>query len=204
MLNVYLLRHGQTQWNAEGNRYCGRTDIPLTETGIRQAEIVRAQLVDVKLDAIYSSPLQRAYHTAQIAGGDKKVITDPRLIEADFGKWEGKTKAEFTKEEPGLWEAWDHDPTISRAGGCGETGSEVVRRVDEFFNDVLQKHVGTNILVVAHNGVNRLYLAHKLGMHLRHYRRIVQENSSVTLFALDESGEITLKRFNSKGEANGI
>jgi broad specificity phosphatase PhoE len=55
-----------------------------------------------------------------------------------------------------------------------------------------------NILVVAHNGVNRLYLAYKLGMPLKYYRRLVQDNSSVTLFSLDEAGEISLMRLNSK------
>jgi len=197
MLNVYLLRHGQTSWNADGNRYCGRTDISLTEEGKRQAEIVRTQLVGVKLDAVYSSPLQRAYLTAEIAGGGKKVMTDARLIEVDFGKWEGKTKEELMQEDPNLWKAWDHDPANSRAGGIGEIGSQVVQRVEEFFNEVLQKHAGGSIIVVGHNGINRLYLAHKLEMPLRHYRRIVQENSSVTLFSLDDHGEISLKRLNT-------
>ena len=200
MLNVYLLRHGQTQWNADGNRYCGRTDIPLTDTGIRQAEFVREQLIDVSIDAVYSSPLQRAHHTAQLASGNRKVITDPRLVEVDFGKWEGKTKEQFMDEDPGLWEAWAHDPAVARAGGSGEAGMDVVRRLDEFFHSAIGKHNGTNILVVGHNGVNRLYLAHKLGMHLRHYRRIVQENSSVTLFSLSESNELTLKLLNSRAK----
>jgi broad specificity phosphatase PhoE len=200
MLSVYLLRHGQTQWNAEGNRYCGRTDIPLTKTGIGQAEFVRAQLEDISFDGIYSSPLHRAYRTAEIAGGEKPVFPDERLIEADFGNWEGKTREDFVKENPGLWEAWDQDPSAARAGGTGETGMEVVRRVDEFFKDALRKHDGSNVLVVGHNGINRLYLAYKLGMHLRYYRRIVQENSSVTLFSFDDAGEITLKLLNSRAK----
>jgi broad specificity phosphatase PhoE len=200
MLNVYLLRHGQTQWNAEGNRYCGRTDIPLTEVGIRQAEFVRQQLEELSFDAIYASPLQRAYRTAQIAGGDKGVITDSRLIEADFGSWEGKTKSEFIKENADLWDAWNNDPAVAKAGGSGETGMEVIRRVDEFFKDTLQKHRAANILVVGHNGVNRLYLAYKLGMHIRYYRRIVQENSSVTLFTLDDTGDVALKLLNSRAK----
>ena len=205
MLNVYLLRHGQTQWNADGNRYCGRTDIPLTKTGMGQAEFVRKQLADVSLDGIYSSPLERAYQTAEVAGGDKPVITDARLIEADFGNWEGKTREQFIRADASLWEAWNEDPSRVRAGGSGETGMEVVTRVDAFFNEVLRKHVGVNILVVGHNGINRLYLAYKLGMPLRHYRRIVQDNSSVTLFTLHDTGEITLKLLNSRAkQANDL
>lgn len=198
MLNVYLLRHGQTQWNADGNRYCGRTDIPLTETGKGQAEAVKDQLKGLSFDAVYSSPLERAYLTARIAGGGREVIKDERLIEVDFGQWEGKTKEEFIQEDPTLWQNWMSDPFSSRAGGTGETGREVIQRVDRFFIDV-RKHQYTNILVVGHNGINRLYLAWKLGMVVKYYRRIHQENSSVTLFTLDEHGELMLKLLNSKG-----
>ena len=199
MLNVYLLRHGQSQWNADGNRYCGRTDIPLTATGIRQAEAVRDQLISITFDAIYSSPLERAYITAQKAGGGKVVIKDQRLIEADFGMWEGKTREEFIGEGPTLWERWMDDPLSSRAGGTGESGREIIQRVDDFFSEALKRPNCSNILVVGHNGINRLYLAWKLGMDPKHYRRIHQENSSITMFTLDEKGELTLKLLNSKG-----
>lgn len=198
MLSVYLLRHGETQWNAEGNRYCGRTDIPLTEKGMGQAQSVREQLRDVAFEAIYSSPLQRAFRTAQIASGQEYVITDDRLIEADFGNWEGKTKEEFIEEDETLWKNWIHDPGIARAGGTGETGADVVNRVDDFFISVRNKYKQGNILVVGHNGINRLYMAYKLGMPLKHYRRIAQENSAVTLFTLDEDGELILKLLNTR------
>jgi broad specificity phosphatase PhoE len=199
MLDVYLLRHGQTQWNADGNRYCGRSDIPLTDTGIRQAISVREQLKALTFSAVYSSPLQRAFDTARIASGIENVIKDQRLIEADFGKWEAKTKEEFIAEDPVLWENWMHDPTASKAGGTGESGLDIVRRADDFFSEALVKHKNSKILVVGHNGINRLYLAWKLGMNVRHYRRIAQENSSVTLFTLDDQGELTLKMLNSRG-----
>ncbi|TDH28653.1 histidine phosphatase family protein [Segetibacter sp. 3557_3] len=198
MLDVYLLRHGQTSWNAAGNRYCGRTDIPLTEKGINQAELVRSQLEGIEFNAVYSSPLQRAYKTAEIACGGKKVIIDERLIEVDFGGWEGKTRAEFIEEDPGLWNNWDADPTDVKAGGTGETARDLTNRVDDFFHSVLQQHKTGSIMVVAHNGVNRLYLAHKLGMPMKHYRKLVQENSTVSMFQLDEDAELTLVHLNSK------
>jgi broad specificity phosphatase PhoE len=198
MLNVYLLRHGQTQWNAEGNRYCGRTDIPLTERGVRQAEAVCAQLSSISFEAIYSSPLNRAHHTAQLASGRSDVITDEKLIEVDFGQWEGKTRESFVQEAPNLWNEWNNDPEHAHAGGSGETAREVVERVNAFFSEALTRHPVGNIMVVGHNGINRLYLAHKLGMKLKDYRKIVQENSSVTMFSLDQNGELTLKILNSR------
>ncbi|MES1160885.1 MAG: histidine phosphatase family protein [Bacteroidota bacterium] len=198
MLNVYLLRHGETPWNADGNRYCGRTDVPLTEKGLGQARAVEEQLRNVAIDAIYSSPLQRAWHTAKIAGGGREVVLEPRLIEADFGNWEKKRKEEFIPENEALWADWCKDPGSTRAGGTGETAMEVVLRVNDFFEEAVRRHATGNILVAAHNGVNRFYLAWKLGMPLRHYRRLVQENSSVTLFSLDAEGELTLKLLNAR------
>lgn len=198
MLNVYFLRHGETPWNAAGNRYCGRTDVPLTEKGMAQAALVREQLKNIAFHAVYSSPLQRAWHTARIAGGDREVIIDQRLIEADFGTWEGKTREEFILENENLWNDWSANPAITRAGGTGETATEVITRVNNFFEDAVRQHPSGNILVVAHNGVNRFYLSWKLGMDIRYYRRLVQENSSVTLFSLDEGGELTLKLLNAR------
>jgi len=198
MLNIYLLRHGETQYNADGNRYCGRTDIALTEKGIGQANFVNSQLKEMSFDAVYSSPLKRALYTAEIASGIKAVNIDGRLIEVDFGDWEGKTKEEFIVENASLWSNWMEDPAVAKAGGTGESASDVVSRVDDFYQEMMRKYPSGNILVVGHNGINRLYLAYKLGMPLKNYRRIVQENSSITLFSFDKNGEFNLKLLNSK------
>lgn len=182
MLDVYLLRHGETTYNADDNRYCGRTDAKLTEKGIAQAHRVAEALQGVNIDAVYASPLERAYRTAEIACGNRMpVVRDQRLIELDFGKWEGKTRAEFVAEDPTLWEAWNNDPATAPAGGTGDTALQVVQRVDDFFAEMQQRHDGQTIVVVGHNGVNRLFLAHQLGMPLRNYRRLWQENSAITL-----------------------
>lgn len=197
MIDIYLLRHGQTAWNADNNRYCGRTDIPLTAIGLQQAEAVRTQLQSVVFESVYSSPLERARNTAAIASG-RDVITDERLIEADFGKWEQKTKEAFIAEDPQLWHNWSNDPGMHRAGGTGETGLEIVTRMDHFFQSLLQRHQQGNILVAAHNGVNRLYLAHKLGMPLRNYRMLVLDNATVTVFRLSDNEPFALHHLNTK------
>ncbi|MFY0255183.1 histidine phosphatase family protein [Chitinophaga sp. 30R24] len=196
MLTVYLLRHGQTRWNADGNRYCGRTDIPLTEKGEEQALFVKQQLSGIRLDAVYASPLQRAALTAHIATG-RDVITDDRLIEVAFGNWEGKTREQFCLENPSSWHNWSNDPFCTRAGETGETGAEIVARVEDFFKEKMQQHKNHTIMVVAHNGVNRLYMAYKLGMPLKNYRQIVQHNSAITRFYLDEEGVLTLEYLNT-------
>lgn len=197
MLKIFLLRHGETAWNVDNNRYCGRTDIPLTPKGISQAEEVKRQLEGVELLNVFSSPLQRAFVTACIASG-KEAIKDDRLIEADFGNWEKKTKEEFIPENESLWLDWMNDPATHRAGGTGETGTEIVTRVDDFFLSLQKTYSAGNIMVVGHNGINRLYMAHKLGMPLKNYRQLVQQNSSITCFTLDEKGTLTLELLNSK------
>ncbi|MDQ4140393.1 MAG: histidine phosphatase family protein [Bacteroidota bacterium] len=198
MLNIYLLRHGQTAWNAEGNRYCGRTDLPLTDKGLEQAHLAAAQLKNISFAAVYSSPLERAYRTAYIAGGGQTVITDERLIEADFGQWEGKPKEIFIPENKQLWQNWCEDPIQTKAGRTGESAGEVINRVEDFYRSLLQKYQAGNILVVAHNGVNRFYLAYKLGMPVKNYRKLVIDNSSITMFELDAAGELSLVHLNSK------
>jgi broad specificity phosphatase PhoE len=197
MLTIYMLRHGQTAWNADNNRYCGRTDIALTEKGISQAEEVHRQLEGIDFGGVYSSPLTRAYNTASIASG-RDVLKDDRLIEVDFGNWETKTRQEFVAENESLWTNWINDPAVHRAGGTGETGAEVVARVDAFYSWLLKEHAEGNFMVVGHNGINRLYLAHKLGMPLKNYRQITQENSSITRFSLDIDGTLTLELLNSR------
>ncbi len=89
-MKIYVTRHGQTDYNA-GDRMQGRIDIPLNETGIKQAQETRKKVENVKFDAVYSSPLGRAITTASIIGNiDKEnIITDERIIEASFGRYEG-------------------------------------------------------------------------------------------------------------------
>lgn len=200
MLTVYLLRHGETTWNADGNRYCGATDVELTPLGLTQAQQARELLRDTVFDAVYSSPLQRAFITAQLASGREAsgVITDPRLREASFGSWEGKRRSEFIAEDPDLWVAWDRSPETTRAGGTGDTGMDIVTKADAFFKEAYRAHPDGKILVAAHNTVNRFFLAHKLGMPLRNYRRIVQKNSAITRFTMDENFEIELELLNCR------
>lgn len=197
MHRIFLLRHGETAWNADNNRYCGRTDIPLTQKGIGQAEEVKRQLEGVVFEKVFSSPLQRACDTASIASG-REVIKDDRLIEADFGSWEGKTREEFRAENETLWLNWSADPELYRAGGNGETGAAIVARVDSFFRSLQERYREGNFMVVAHNGINRLYLSYKLGMPLKNYRQLVQQNSSITCFNLDQNGTLTLELLNSR------
>ncbi|MBA4493521.1 histidine phosphatase family protein [Paenactinomyces guangxiensis] len=190
MTKIYLLRHGETEWNASGNRYCGLTDIELSDNGKKQAKLAAGYLKEVPFHAAYSSPLCRAYETARIIANEHRlsVEKDERIIEADFGLWEGKPKEQFIEEDPQAWRDWLVDPGTARAGKTGETAEEIYRRAKAFFTEIADKHKRQTILVVAHNTVNRFFIAGSLGIPFRNYRRILQDNTGITVFEKD--GEV--------------
>lgn len=198
MVTICLLRHGETAFNADGNRYCGRTDIGLTERGEAQARRMRDLLKEYTFDAVFSSPLQRARITAEIASGTPELVrTDDRLLEIDFGRWEGRRAEEFQSEDPQSWENWLRDPGRYAAGRTGETGRQVLDRLSSFYKEILEHFEGKTILVVGHNGVNRLFIASQLEMPLRNYRRLVQDNSALTLLTLTKDKGCSLLKLNA-------
>ncbi len=198
MLKLYLVRHGETSYNAEGNKYCGRTNVDLTEKGENQAIELKVLLANIEFDAVYSSPLTRAFKTAQLSVPHTEINTDDRLIELDFGNWEGKTREEFIRENKSVWDLWNNDPINNRAGACGETAGELIERIDSFMDDILRTHNEGNILIVAHNGVNRFLMAYLLGFNPRNYRKIVQENSSLTVLGFDKEEGFSLLKLNCR------
>ena len=141
---LYIVRHGQTDWNLEG-RYQGRLDIELNEKGIKQAEIIHEELKNVKFDIVFSSPLKRAYKTAQIITNEP-IIKDERIIERCNGELEGKLKTETI-------DAVDFtDPNEYRLGI--EKLTDFRNRITDFFDDITKNYKGKNVLVVTHAGVS--------------------------------------------------
>ncbi|HEX2819606.1 MAG TPA: histidine phosphatase family protein, partial [Streptosporangiaceae bacterium] len=113
-----LLRHGQTEMSVQ-KRYAGRSDVPLTETGVRQVVAAAKRLASAGLSVIVSSPLQRAVQTAQevAAATGAAVVTDEGFRETDFGAWEGLTFAEVRERWPGEVTTWLADPAVAPPGG---------------------------------------------------------------------------------------
>ena len=98
MALFYFLRHGETAWNAEG-RLCGRTDVPLSDVGRRQAQLLAWRLQPIPVEALYSSPLERALETARLIGQavGREPVVDQRLAELNYGAWEGRTFEEIKR-----------------------------------------------------------------------------------------------------------
>ena len=102
-MKLYLIRHGETEWNVK-RRFQGRSDIPLNEEGRRLARITAQALVGVPFSRIYTSPLKRAYETAMIIKGERDipVIEEPRIIEISFGEYEGISASKGRRVNNGI------------------------------------------------------------------------------------------------------
>ena len=186
MAKIYLLRHGETEWNHNGNRYCGLTDIALSDKGRQQAELAAEYLKDVPFQDVFASPLIRAYETAQIIAAKHglPIQTESRIREIDFGVWEGKPKEELINEDSKVWKSWGEDPTDVHAGETGETASDVFNRAKAFFDELGAEHAGKTILVVGHNTLNRIFITGCLSAPFRSYRNLKQDNTGITVFEM--------------------
>jgi probable phosphoglycerate mutase len=102
---IWLIRHGETAWSLSG-QHTGRTDIPLTENGRRQAEALRPVLAQQPFDRVLCSPLTRAQDTCRLAGLGAQMELEPRLLEWNYGIYEGRKTQDIRKETPG-WSVWD-------------------------------------------------------------------------------------------------
>ena len=148
MTTLLLVRHGETDWNAEG-RLQGHTDRPLSDYGQRQARELADELAGEPLDAIYASDLERARETAEIVGErlGLPVTVDPELREKDWGTWEGLTPAERD--------------SVELVGESTEAHQERILRALE---RIAERHPGGRVLVVTHGGSMRRVQTAALGM----------------------------------------
>jgi broad specificity phosphatase PhoE len=135
MNEVWLIRHGETEWSRSG-QHTGRTDIPLIADGRAQARMLGQFLAGRKFALVLSSPLQRALETARLAGYGDAVEIDPNLSEWDYGDYEGRTAIDIRKKVPD-WSLWMHGvPNGETAGHIVARAEAVIRRVEPVQGDV--------------------------------------------------------------------
>ena len=132
---VYLARHGETAWSLSG-QHTGRTDLPLTERGERNARALGGRLRGLTFTKVFTSPLQRATRTCQLAGLDRVAEIDPDLVEWDYGKYEGRRTVEIHAERPD-WQLFrDGCPGGESPDQIGARADRVVERVRAVPGDV--------------------------------------------------------------------
>lgn len=160
MKRIYLTRHGQTEWNVQ-KRFQGHRDSNLTEMGVRQAQWLRDYMKNKPIDRVYSSPLQRAYTTAQIVteGMDIEIERRDGLKEMNFGVWEGMSESDIKESSAEqLHNFWNRPHMFEPVGG--ESYEEASKRITEEFEDIVKSSSGSNLLMVVHGVVLKLILLH--------------------------------------------
>ncbi len=163
-MKIYLTRHGQTVWNID-KRLQGCKNSDLTELGIKQAKLLSEKMKDEKIDYIYSSPIERAYKTAEIIKGTRnlQIETIDALKEIAFGEWEGLTLDEvaanpiYNKELENLFQ----NPEKYRPFG-GETPFELLDRSHRALKSIINKHKNKdeNILIVTHGMTLKMIISY--------------------------------------------
>jgi uncharacterized phosphatase len=182
---ISLVRHGQTDWNL-ARRIQGSSDIPLNDTGRGQAEATGRALAGGRFDAIYASPLDRAFETAAIISshiGLSEPDLLPAVAERHYGDAEGLTGAEILERWP------EGTPVPGR-----ESRDDVVRRALPALLELGRRHTGESVIVVSHGGVIGSLVRHVTDHALPGPGEVIP-NGSVHRFVYD-GGVLSLDRFN--------
>jgi alpha-ribazole phosphatase len=189
MTRVYLVRHGQTTWNAE-RRYQGRRDAPLTELGRAQMRRLAAALASEPVQAVYTSPLGRCRWGAERIAAQHGLdpIVEPDLAELDHGILDGLRVDEMEEHVGLLVRRWWEDPAGVQLPG-GETLEQARARAYRAFCRIVGSHPDQTVVVVAHGGVNKLILLTLLEAPLSSYFRIQQHNGAVNLVEVPREGK---------------
>lgn len=200
---IYLIRHGETE-GAEKKRYKGTIDVPLSGQGILQMEQLSKYMAGLFkgstnshpvtqkprfaageefLSAVYCSDLQRSIRSAEIIAGPHALrpVLVPALRERNFGVWEGMSFDEIKEKYPDEFDAWAGNPLQFSPVG-GESTIEVRERVMNSLHEIIHRHQGEHVAVVAHGGVNRIIICHMLGIPLENIFRIEQDYSALNIF----------------------
>ncbi len=184
-MELYIIRHGETDWNND-KRLQGRSNIELNEYGIELAEITGEALKNVTFDRIFSSPLKRAYHTAEIIKGDRNVPieTDDRLLEISFGEYEGVKTNELPAEFSDFFDA--PDKFIPAKGG--ETYEELVARTGSFIEEIVvpESEKLDRMLIVAHGALNKALMLNLNHQPIKEmWSGIFQRNCCVNIYEIN-------------------
>lgn len=190
MKTLYIVRHGETEWNKIG-RYQGITNVPLNEYGIAQAKACGNALKDVHFDRILSSDLSRALVTAETIRGNRQleIKTDERLREINFGDWEKLLFTEIEERWPGLIDQMYRRPDIVKVPN-GESFQEVQDRAWSAVSDFLnENNEDETILITCHGGTIRTILCKLLDISISHCWNFSQGNTAINRVFYNGMGE---------------
>ena len=203
MGKLYIVRHGETVWNREG-RIQGHTDVDLSERGRQQARLLAQRLKSVPLDAAYASDLCRASDSAAVIlqGRDVPLYPTPRLREYHKGAFEGLTEAELRARYPAEYPGYIAKD-LDYAPEGGESTRGVSARMTAVINEIKERHLGDNVLVVGHGGSLRAAMMVLLGMPMDANWRFVFGNCTLTIVDTYHDNAV-LRLFNDGSHLAGL
>jgi broad specificity phosphatase PhoE len=195
MTSIYLVRHGQTAWNKE-EIFRGRIDVPLDETGLRQAELAGEYFKGMEIHAIYSSPLSRALETAQKIAQFHNTKVQPLqgILDMSFGRWEGQSHLDIQKNDREIYRQWREEPHLVRLPS-GESLDDVRVRAMAALEEVIRNHPGKTLILVSHRVVNKVLICGILGLDNSHFWQITQDTTAINLIKYKE-GQYILSLMN--------
>ncbi len=173
----YLVRHGETAWSLSG-QHTGRTDIPLTEQGEQDARKLANRLRAVSFSRVFSSPLQRALRTCELAGLNKVAEIEPDLTEWDYGDYEGLRPLEIREARP--------DWNIFR-DGCprGESPDQIAERADRLIARL--RALEDNIATFSHGHFGRVLAARWIGLSVRQAQPFLLSTASISILGYEHN-----------------
>ncbi len=191
---VYLARHGETAWSLSG-QHTGTTDLPLTQHGEQNAVALGRRLQGLTFAKVFTSPLQRAKRTCELAGFGSVAEIDPNLVEWNYGQYEGLTSAQVHASNPN-WELF--------RDGCpgGESPQQVGARADRVVNQV--RGVSGNVLLFSSGHFLRVLGARWLGLEAAAGRFLLLSTASLSLLGYEhDQSEPVLRLWNDTSHVTG-
>jgi len=178
---IYLVRHGHLV-NSDKQVLNGQSDVELSPEGMAMTETLAKWFMDKPIKVIYSSDLKRSIVGARIIASVLNIepISEPNLREINFGRWEGLTVDEVSRYFPDRWTEWMRDP-VNTSPPEGESLKQMRERVLKTLKDIITRHMGEEVVIFSHSGVNRIILCYALNMDIRDYFRIQQDFCSVNI-----------------------
>lgn len=198
-----IVRHGETEWNADG-RIQGHTDIGLSEKGAQQSQLVGERLAEFSIDVAYSSDLQRSADTAREILGQRTVLlqTTSQLREYQKGVFEGLTAEETRHRYPELYAA-SLVKDLDFAPFGGESTRQTSARIASFVTDVRQRHPDDNVLIVGHGGALRAVFVALMELPLEANWRFFLANCSLSVVDIYPDNAV-LRLYNDTSHLDGL
>jgi alpha-ribazole phosphatase/probable phosphoglycerate mutase len=196
LTRIFLIRHGQVV-NHHEFRYNGHFDVDITGLGVEQMESLAVFLKEEPLSVVYSSDLTRAVKGAEIIGGAVGLspVKVHEFRELHLGRWEGLTREEAADRFPEEASFRFRDLAVSKVKG-GESLTDLRERVLPVLDDIVSRHRGRCVCIVAHGGVNRVILSDAMGLPLENFFRIEQDYGCLNIIDYFDDGVKVVKLLN--------